>query len=78
MRAFLALGSNLGDRASNLRAAIDVIPDVVAESNVYETEPVGGPDDQGAYLNMVVELDTDPFATRAARRVPKHRGRGRT
>lgn len=58
MRAFLALGSNLGDRASNLRAAIDVIPDVVAESNVYETEPVGGPDNQGAYLNMVVELDT--------------------
>jgi 2-amino-4-hydroxy-6-hydroxymethyldihydropteridine diphosphokinase len=58
MRAFLALGSNLGDRAGNLRAAIDVIPDVVAESNVYETEPVGGPDDQDAYFNMVVELDT--------------------
>ena len=58
MRAFLALGSNLGDRASNLRAAIDVIPDVVAESNVYETEPIGGPDEQGAYFNMVIELDT--------------------
>ena len=43
MRAFLALGSNLGDRAGNLRAALDVIPDLVAESNVYETEPVGGP-----------------------------------
>ena len=58
MRAFLALGSNLGDRAGNLRAAIDFVGDVVAESNVYETEPVGGPDDQGPYLNMVVELDT--------------------
>lgn len=59
MRAFLALGSNLGDRAGHLRAARDLIPDLVAESNVYETDPVGGPDDQGAYLNMVVELDTE-------------------
>ena len=59
MRAFLALGSNLGDRAGNLRAAVDAIPDLVAESGVYETAPVGGPDDQGAYLNMVVELDTE-------------------
>jgi 2-amino-4-hydroxy-6-hydroxymethyldihydropteridine diphosphokinase len=58
MRAFLALGSNLGDRAGHLRAARDIIPDLVAESNVYETDPVGGPDDQGAFLNMVVELDT--------------------
>jgi aminoglycoside phosphotransferase (APT) family kinase protein len=33
-------------------------------SQVYETEPMGGPDDQGAYLNMVVEIETtlDPFA----------------
>ncbi len=37
---------------------------VVAMSQVYETDPVGGPDDQGAYLNMVVEIETtlDPFA----------------
>ena len=37
---------------------------VVAMSDVYETDPVGGPDDQGAYLNMVVEIETtlDPFA----------------
>ena len=28
-------------------------------SHVYETEPVGGPDGQGPYLNMVVEVDTD-------------------
>ncbi|MFT6392106.1 MAG: 2-amino-4-hydroxy-6-hydroxymethyldihydropteridine diphosphokinase [Ilumatobacter sp.] len=33
-------------------------------SNVYETDPVGGPDDQGPYLNMVVQVETslDPFA----------------
>lgn len=55
---FLALGSNLGDRMSYLRAALDSLPDVVAVSSVYETEPVGGSDDQGAYLNAVVELST--------------------
>lgn len=58
-RAFLALGSNLGDRRGYLRAAVEQIPDLVAVSPVYETAPVGGPDEQGAYLNLVVELDTD-------------------
>ncbi|MET0727230.1 MAG: 2-amino-4-hydroxy-6-hydroxymethyldihydropteridine diphosphokinase [Acidimicrobiales bacterium] len=56
-RAFLGLGSNLGDRAARLRAAVDGLDDVVAVSPLYETDPVGGPD-QGAYLNLVVELDT--------------------
>jgi 2-amino-4-hydroxy-6-hydroxymethyldihydropteridine diphosphokinase len=32
--------------------------DVVALSPLYETEPMGGPEDQGAFLNMVVELCT--------------------
>ena len=57
-RAFLALGSNLGDRRSYLRDAVAALPDVVAVSPVYETDPVGGPEGQGAYLNLVVELDT--------------------
>jgi 2-amino-4-hydroxy-6-hydroxymethyldihydropteridine diphosphokinase len=56
-RAFLALGSNLGDRLALLRAAIDALTGVVAVSPVYETAPVGGPE-QGPYLNLVVELDT--------------------
>jgi 2-amino-4-hydroxy-6-hydroxymethyldihydropteridine diphosphokinase len=56
-RAFLALGSNLGDRVGHLRDAVAALPDVVGVSSVYETEPVGGPE-QGAYLNLVVELDT--------------------
>lgn len=34
------------------------MPDLVATSSVYETAPVGGPEAQGPYLNMVVELDT--------------------
>lgn len=58
MRAFLAIGSNLGDREAMLRLAVAGMPDVVAVSPVYETDPVGGPE-QGAYLNAVVELDTE-------------------
>jgi len=54
----LALGSNLGDRLGYLRLAVGELHDVVAQSSVWETEPIGGPDGQGAYLNMVVELDT--------------------
>jgi dihydroneopterin aldolase/2-amino-4-hydroxy-6-hydroxymethyldihydropteridine diphosphokinase len=57
-RAFLGLGSNLGDRWAALRAAVAGIPDVVAVSPVYETEPVGGPPGQPTYLNAVVQLDT--------------------
>jgi 2-amino-4-hydroxy-6-hydroxymethyldihydropteridine diphosphokinase len=59
VRAFLALGSNLGDRARYLRDAIAGIPDVVAVSPIYETGPVGGSASQGPYLNVVVELHTD-------------------
>jgi 2-amino-4-hydroxy-6-hydroxymethyldihydropteridine diphosphokinase len=58
VRAFLALGSNLGDRRRHLAQGIEALPDVVAVSPVYETAPVGGPQGQGAYLNLVVELRT--------------------
>jgi 2-amino-4-hydroxy-6-hydroxymethyldihydropteridine diphosphokinase len=37
---------------------VDRLPDVVAVSPLYETDPVGGPPGQGAYLNCVVELRT--------------------
>jgi 2-amino-4-hydroxy-6-hydroxymethyldihydropteridine diphosphokinase len=60
-RAFIGLGSNLGDRAAALRqgvAQLEAAGDVRAVSPLYETEPVGGPEDQGAFLNLVVELDT--------------------
>jgi 2-amino-4-hydroxy-6-hydroxymethyldihydropteridine diphosphokinase len=58
-RAYLALGSNLGDRLACLQLAVDALgAQVVATSRVYETVPVGGPE-QGAYLNAVVALDTD-------------------
>ena len=57
-RALLALGSNLGDRVRYLQDAVALLPDLAAVSPVYETDPVGGPDGQGPYLNMVVRLDT--------------------
>jgi 2-amino-4-hydroxy-6-hydroxymethyldihydropteridine diphosphokinase len=59
-RAFLGLGSNLGDREAHLRSATDQLAavGVVRVSPFYETDPVGGPE-QGAYLNCVAELDTD-------------------
>ncbi|MDQ1534907.1 MAG: 2-amino-4-hydroxy-6-hydroxymethyldihydropteridine diphosphokinase [Actinomycetota bacterium] len=62
-RAYLALGSNLGDRARQLQTAVDSLAaapkvTVVAASSVYETDPVGGPE-QGRFLNAVVALDTE-------------------
>lgn len=62
--AYVALGSNLGDRESFLRIGVRGLGNVTAMSDVYETDPVGGPDDQGPYLNMVVQVETslDPFA----------------
>lgn len=59
MRAFLGIGSNLGDREQYIGDAIAGIPDIVAVSPIYETGPVGGSKPQGPYLNAVVELDTD-------------------
>lgn len=57
MKAFLGLGSNIGDRRRELRRAVAAMPDVSAVSAVYETDPVGGPI-QDAYFNVVVQLDT--------------------
>ncbi len=56
-RTFLSLGSNLGDRREHLRQGVEMLPDLVAVSPVYETVPVGGPA-QDQFLNLVVRLDT--------------------
>ena len=56
-RAFVALGSNLGDRWAHLCGGLAQLPDVVAVSPVYETAPVGKTD-QPRYLNLVAELRT--------------------
>ncbi len=60
-RVVLALGSNLGDRLDMLQGAVDALADtpglrLVGVSPVYETDPVGGPD-QPDYLNAVVVAD---------------------
>lgn len=57
-RAVLSLGSNEGDRLALLQGAVDALADtpdftVLAVSPVYETDPVGGPE-QPAFLNAVV------------------------
>ncbi len=59
---YIALGSNLGDRRSHLEHALTRLADVgrvEAGSPIYETDPVGGPPDQPAYLNAVVRLGTE-------------------
>ena len=63
MRTGIALGSNLGDRMANLRAARKAIVDLSANSAsalvspVYETEPVGCEADAGKFLNAVLEIE---------------------
>lgn len=61
--AVIALGSNLGDRAELLRAAVADLNstqgvDVVAASPVVVTRPVGGPQNQPDFLNAVVRIAT--------------------
>lgn len=64
IRAFLAMGSNVGDRRAFFIEAIRSTPGAVRVSGCYETEPIGGPSGQDPYLNVVVEVLTrlDPFA----------------
>jgi 2-amino-4-hydroxy-6-hydroxymethyldihydropteridine diphosphokinase len=59
--AYLSLGSNLEDRAANLRAALarlDGAGRVLAASALYETQPVDVPD-QPWFLNCVASIETD-------------------
>lgn len=61
VRAYLGLGSNLGDRLAHLQGAVDGLAategvEVVAVSPVYETDPIGP--EQPDYLNAVVAVDT--------------------
>ena len=58
LRGYLGLGSNVGDRLANLRAATDRLP-VTARSSVYETEPQGDVLDQPDFLNAAVRIETD-------------------
>lgn len=58
--AWLGLGSNVGDRAENLRFALRLLPPLVqveAVSSLYESEPVGPPD-QPPYYNAACRVIT--------------------
>ena len=62
-RAVISIGSNLGERRTNLQGAVDALSDtpevwVTSVSPVYETDPVDAPDGSRDYLNAVVLLDT--------------------
>jgi 2-amino-4-hydroxy-6-hydroxymethyldihydropteridine diphosphokinase len=80
-RAYLSLGSNIGNRREHLAAGVTiaVADDDYRTSSVYETEPVGGvPQDD--YWNMVVELTTEATPRELlerARRAEDARGRVR-
>lgn len=82
-RFALGLGSNLDDRLARMRAAVEALGAlgrVVSVSPLYETDPIGGPE-QGRFLNAVVVLDTDlgPHELLGGtRRIEAEQGRDRT
>jgi 2-amino-4-hydroxy-6-hydroxymethyldihydropteridine diphosphokinase len=82
VRVVLALGSNLGDRMGHLRTGLAVLRSelaVLAVSPVYETDPVGGPE-QGPYLNAVLlaEAPSAAAALEAAQAAERTADRERT
>ena len=71
--AFLGLGSNLGDRGSSIREAVDRLDKlsgtrVVKVSSLYETAPVGY-EEQPDFLNAVVQVQTELSPTELLRAV---------
>ena len=63
MIGYLGLGSNVGDRAGHLRAAVELLAEhgveVEAVSSSYETEPVGEILDQPDFLNAAARISTE-------------------
>lgn len=62
-RAYISLGSNIGNRFKFLQTAINELNNepgitVVKQSSIYETDPVGY-EDQALFLNMVLKLSTN-------------------
>jgi 2-amino-4-hydroxy-6-hydroxymethyldihydropteridine diphosphokinase len=61
-RIYLSLGANMGDRLTNLRNAMEGLREVgelVAQSSMYETEPVDVDRAQSWFLNCAVVLETE-------------------
>jgi 2-amino-4-hydroxy-6-hydroxymethyldihydropteridine diphosphokinase len=59
----LGLGSNVGDRRSQLQRAVDALPgvgvDVIACSSTYDTDPVGEVTEQPSFLNACIRIETE-------------------
>jgi 2-amino-4-hydroxy-6-hydroxymethyldihydropteridine diphosphokinase len=73
-RAFIGIGTNLGDRAANYREAIGriaALPDtrVVRQSSLYETEPIDSVAGSGPFVNGVIEVETELDAAGLMRRL---------
>ncbi|WP_299093018.1 2-amino-4-hydroxy-6-hydroxymethyldihydropteridine diphosphokinase [uncultured Metabacillus sp.] len=63
VEAYIALGSNMGNREKHLKKAIQTLhfhPSIIVEniSSIYETDPIGFTD-QDEFLNMVIKINTD-------------------
>ncbi len=79
---YLGLGSNVGERRSQLQAAVDALPGVgvrvLACSSVYDTDPVGEVLDQPSFLNACLRVETElgPLALLdAAKLLEREQGR---
>jgi 2-amino-4-hydroxy-6-hydroxymethyldihydropteridine diphosphokinase len=74
-RAYIGIGSNIGDRAKNLEEAVSRLGSekgikVTARSSFYETRPVGGPPQEN-YLNGALEIET-PLSPEDCLKLLKH------
>ena len=83
-RAYLSIGSDLGDRINYINKAIEKLKQnnikIIKSSNIIETEPYGYKE-QGKFLNMAVEIDSDlePFELmKLISRIESELGRIRT
>ena len=61
---YLGIGSNLGNRKNNIKLALQKInrlkeTRVIKASRIIETEPIGGPANQGKFLNACLEVKTN-------------------
>jgi len=83
--AYIAIGSNLGDREKNIQEAIKLMAsypniNIKKTSSIIETDPEGGPP-QGKFLNGAIKIETDLSARKlleTLQKIEKDLGRKRT
>lgn len=83
---YLGIGSNLGDRRKNIRLAIKKInalkdTKIIKVSKIIETKPIGGPPNQGKFLNAALKIKTHlaaPLLLKKLKTIEKELGRIKT